>query len=52
MKCIHFYIRHSTRLRQGFVGQVFNILLVLRHSDGGAAQLKIVVVNILPGAYR
>jgi hypothetical protein len=27
------------------------IFLVLRHSDGGAAQLKIVVVNILARAY-
>ena len=48
--CLHFYIQHSTRLRQGYVGQVFSIryFLVLRHSVGSAAQLKIVVVNILP----
>jgi hypothetical protein len=54
MKCIDFDIQHSTRLRQGSVGQAFNIqyFLVLRHSDGGATQLKIVVVNILSRPYR
>ena len=42
MKCIHFDIQHSI-----FVIQYFYLFLLLRHSDGGAAQLKIIVVNIL-----
>lgn len=45
VKCIDFDIQH-------LIFKIQYCLLVLRHSYGVTAQLKIVVVDILSGTYR